>query len=105
MNQLMLESCVHPWDPNSVYKDKCKKFVSSDLSHPWDPNNVYKDKCKRFVSSDLSHPLDPNNVYKDKCKRFVSSDLSHWTLTFYIYLCKHCWYPKDVRSFLTLTGS
>jgi len=23
----------------------------------------------------------------------------------YIYLCKHCWDPKNVRSFLTLTGS
>jgi len=29
MNQLMLESCVHPWDPNNVYKDKCKRFVSN----------------------------------------------------------------------------
>jgi hypothetical protein len=24
MNQLMLESCVHPWYLNNVYKDKCK---------------------------------------------------------------------------------
>jgi hypothetical protein len=24
----MLESCVNSWDPTSVYKDKCKRFVS-----------------------------------------------------------------------------
>ena len=24
----MLEICVHPWDPNNVYKDKCNRFVS-----------------------------------------------------------------------------
>jgi len=24
----MLESCVHPWDPNNVYKDECRRFVS-----------------------------------------------------------------------------
>jgi len=29
MNQLILESCVRPWDPNNVYKDKCKRFVSN----------------------------------------------------------------------------
>jgi len=31
MNQLMLESYVHSWDPNNVYKDKCKRFVSNDI--------------------------------------------------------------------------
>jgi len=68
MNQLMLESCVHPWDPNNVYKDKCKRFVSSDL------------QCVKNV-------------------------VNHWARKFYIYLCKYCWDPKDVRSFLTLIGS
>jgi hypothetical protein len=34
-----------------------------------------------------------------------TSHHNHWTRTFYIYLCKHCWDPKNVRSFLTLTGS
>jgi len=29
----ILESCVHPWDPNNVYKDKCKRFVSNDLQY------------------------------------------------------------------------
>jgi hypothetical protein len=29
MNKFMLESCVHPWNSNNVYKDKCKRFVSS----------------------------------------------------------------------------
>jgi hypothetical protein len=32
MNQLMLESRIHPWNPN-VYKDKCKKSVSNDLQY------------------------------------------------------------------------
>ena len=31
MNHLMLESCVHSWDPNNIYKDKRERFVSSDL--------------------------------------------------------------------------
>jgi len=43
------------------------------------------------------HPWDPNNVYKDKYNRFVSSDLQYVIFIF----CKHCWDPKDVRSFLT----
>ena len=30
---------------------------------------------------------------------------SHWTRTFHVYLCKYCWDPKNVRSFLTLNGS
>jgi len=25
---------------------------------------------------------------------------SPWARTFYIYLCKHCWDPKNERSFL-----
>jgi len=31
MNHLMLENCVHPWDPNNDYKDKCKRFVFNNL--------------------------------------------------------------------------
>jgi hypothetical protein len=44
-------------------------------------------------------PLLPSAAFLEELELQV-----HWTRTFYIYLCKHCWDPKDVRSFLTLIG-
>jgi hypothetical protein len=57
MNHLLLENCVHLWDPNNIYKNKCKRFVS--------------------------------NAHEP----------------FIFIFCKHCWDPKDVRSFLTVNVS
>jgi hypothetical protein len=35
MNQLILECCVHPWDPKTVCKDKCKISCPLDTFETW----------------------------------------------------------------------
>jgi len=63
MNKLMLESCVHSWDPNNVYTDKCKRFVSNYLQY-----------VKKFYSiwNAITRTTAPAEKYSIIHKRFIS---------------------------------
>jgi hypothetical protein len=52
MNQLMSESCVRPWDLNSVYKDKFERFVSQSEPTGSDDKSSLSDKIHHIALSD-----------------------------------------------------
>jgi hypothetical protein len=45
-----LATCFDP-----VGASSCLHYEPINDRNPWDPNNVYKDKCKRFMSNDFQY--------------------------------------------------
>jgi hypothetical protein len=65
MKHLMLESCVYSWDPNNVYKDKCKRFVS--IGHEPLPPSTIEDSSRDGTVHTSHLYLTSHTAFSEVC--------------------------------------